>query len=179
MTPSRESNDVVDADALDVASIVIHDHGRPAVFRVGAARNDARCDPGPHIVSEAPARTRHTLRATPLGFVASTNDATFDWASTYALYQAASARRGTALAALVGAVIRNAGGHLRVAWHRRQQRRNTRAIFNALSELDDRTLHDLGFHRCEILSVAAEAAGQAEPTRVRTALTPRTRSWKR
>ena len=176
MKPSRESNPVIEADAIDVASIAIHDRGRPAIFRVGAARNDPRCDVGPHVVAEAPARTRHTLRATPQGYVASTNDATFVGAATYALFQAASARRGAALAALVSAVIRNAGGYLRVAWQRREQRRETRAIFRALSELDDRTLHDLGFHRCEILSVATEAAGQAERTRVRAASMPRARS---
>ena len=52
-------------------------------------------------------------------------------------------------------------------------RRETRAVFRVLHGLDDRTLRDLGFHRCEIWSVAAEATGEAESTRMRTILRPR------
>ncbi|HEY2817216.1 MAG TPA: DUF1127 domain-containing protein [Casimicrobiaceae bacterium] len=46
----------------------------------------------------------------------------------------------------------------------RQHRRalETRA---ALAQLDDRVLHDLGFDRSEIASIAAEANGEAEYTR--------------
>lgn len=58
-------------------------------------------------------------------------------------------------------------------WQRYQRRRAMHAIYGALRELDDRTLHDLGFHRSEILSVAAEATGEAEWTRVRVPLRPR------
>lgn len=173
MRQSIEFNDVIERNAVDVGSIVIRDSGRPAVFRVSAARNDPCCDHGLHTAAEATPRMQHTLCETPDGYVATTNDATFDWATRYALYQAARARRAAALDALVRAVIRNAGGFLRRAWERHRQHRNTRAIFSALSELDDRTLHDLGFHRSEILSVAAEATGEAERTRVRAPVTPR------
>jgi uncharacterized protein YjiS (DUF1127 family) len=58
-------------------------------------------------------------------------------------------------------------------WERHRRRRETQAIRGALSDLDDRTLRDLGFHRCEIGSVAAEATGEAEWTRVRAPLRPR------
>ena len=58
--------------------------------------------------------------------------------------------------------------------HRRTRiQRETRAIFRVLHGLDDRTLRDLGFHRCEIWSVAAESTGEAESTRMRTILHPR------
>jgi uncharacterized protein YjiS (DUF1127 family) len=56
---------------------------------------------------------------------------------------------------------------------RYQRRREARAIRGALSDLDDHTLRDLGFHRSEIGSVAAEATGLAERTRMRTLLRPR------
>jgi uncharacterized protein YjiS (DUF1127 family) len=45
------------------------------------------------------------------------------------------------------------------------RRRETLATRDALGALDDRVLHDLGFARSEIDSVAAEATGLAERTR--------------
>jgi len=45
------------------------------------------------------------------------------------------------------------------------QHRRAMATRAALAQLDDRVLHDLGFDRSEIASVAAEAAGDAEYTR--------------
>jgi len=53
------------------------------------------------------------------------------------------------------------------AWHRRRQRQ---ATAQTLHSLDDRTLRDLGFHRSEIGSVAAEIGGQAKTTYVRAQL---------
>jgi uncharacterized protein YjiS (DUF1127 family) len=50
--------------------------------------------------------------------------------------------------------------------HRR--RADARGLRDALQGLDDRTLRDLGFHRDEISSIAAEATGVAAPSRVRT-----------
>lgn len=173
MRQSIQFNEPAEPGARDVGSIVIRDRGRPAVFRVSAARNDARCDGASNGAFETMPRARHTLSRTPHGYVATTQAATFDWATSYARYQEARARRAAALDVLVREVIRSAGGFLRRAWARHRRRRDTRAIFHALSGLDDRTLRDLGFHRCEILSVAAETTGEAEPTRVRTALSPR------
>ena len=71
------------------------------------------------------------------------------------------------------AVLRRASAWLSQAFERHRRRRHARAIFRALHELDDRTLRDLGFHRSEIWSVAAEATGAAEWTRVRKPLRPR------
>lgn len=50
-------------------------------------------------------------------------------------------------------------------WNRWRKARET---FHALSELDARTLRDLGLDRSEILSAVAEIAGDADPTRARS-----------
>jgi len=41
-------------------------------------------------------------------------------------------------------------------WRAREQARRTA---RALADLDDRTLHDLGIHRCEVGAVSAEVHG--------------------
>jgi hypothetical protein len=51
-----------------------------------------------------------------------------------------------------------------------RRRRQARANYLALFELDVWTLRDLGFHRSELLSVVSELSGAAEATRTRIAL---------
>jgi hypothetical protein len=60
---------------------------------------------------------------------------------------------------------------------RHKQRREARAIYDALRQLDDRTLHDLGFDRSEMTSVAAEVTGEADCARVRALLTSHSLPW--
>lgn len=55
-------------------------------------------------------------------------------------------------------------------WSHQQQ---ARATYRALRGLDARTLRDIGFHRSEIRSVAAEISGAAEVTRIHTVTTSR------
>jgi len=71
---------------------------------------------------------------------------------------------------IVIAAINAVGTFARQVHARHQQRQHAGAIYDALRELDDRTLHDLGFDRSEITSVAAEVSGRAEPARIRALL---------
>ncbi len=68
---------------------------------------------------------------------------------------------------IIVAAIQAAGAIVRRALARYRQYRQERDTYDALRQLDDRTLRDLGLHRSEISSVAAEFMGEAEYTRVR------------
>jgi uncharacterized protein YjiS (DUF1127 family) len=74
--------------------------------------------------------------------------------------------RSFPLQAFFVAAIRAARAFARRAYARHQQHRQMKSIGDLLRGLDDHTLRDLGFHRSEISSVAAEMAGAAECTRV-------------
>jgi uncharacterized protein YjiS (DUF1127 family) len=89
---------------------------------------------------------------------------------TSASYHAARAHRSFTLGGIIVTVIQVAGAFARRALAHHRQRRQAVAIYDALRQLDDHTLRDLGFDRSEIRSVAAEVTGEAECTRVRTRL---------
>lgn len=80
---------------------------------------------------------------------------------------AASARRALVLAEMIAASIQAIGSIARRAYARYRQRREQRATYVALSQLDDWTLRDIGFDRSELRSIAAEMTGAAEQTRLR------------
>jgi uncharacterized protein YjiS (DUF1127 family) len=82
------------------------------------------------------------------------------------MYRSARIRRAATQAALIRRGCGIVAEAARRAWKRYLQRRETHAAYDALDALDDRTLRDLGLHRSEILSVAAELAGEAERTRM-------------
>ena len=71
---------------------------------------------------------------------------------------------------VAAAWLRDAGRLARRAWATQRERQHAARTRRALRDLDDRALRDLGFARDEIDSVAAEAAGQTECTRIRVAL---------
>jgi uncharacterized protein YjiS (DUF1127 family) len=88
--------------------------------------------------------------------------------SSVELHRAARAFRSALQARLLASMLRALGATLRRAYSDWQRRNHARAVQAALSKLDPWTLHDLGFERSEISSVAAELSGSAELTRMRT-----------
>jgi uncharacterized protein YjiS (DUF1127 family) len=87
--------------------------------------------------------------------------------------RAVHAHRFGRLAQSVEATLLAIGTAARRMYAKWKQRQQARATYVALSELDARTLRDLGFDRSEIRSVAAEVAGDADSTRARLVLTQR------
>jgi uncharacterized protein YjiS (DUF1127 family) len=87
-----------------------------------------------------------------------------------ALHQLDDRDRSFTLGEIIVAAIQAAGAIARRAYARHRQRRQAMAGYDALRQLNDHTLRDLGFHRSETRSVA-EVTREAARTRVRALLT--------
>jgi uncharacterized protein YjiS (DUF1127 family) len=150
---------------------------RSAHLRGSLSGNDDICgdaaDPRDHIV---PPELRSRVAAAN-GDIAATEAPASEWLASHELYQAARTRRGDVLRTLVLAAVQSLREFARNALPRYRRRRQMRAIYDTLQGLDDFTLRDLGFHRSEIMSVAAEAVEEAERTRVRVLRMPRAPRW--
>jgi uncharacterized protein YjiS (DUF1127 family) len=148
-----------------------------ADFRDSLPGNDDICgdaaDPRDHIV---PPELRYRVAAAN-GDIAATDAPASGWLSAHELYRDAHARRGVVMRALALAAVQSVREFARDALARYRRRRQMRAIYDTLQGLDNRTLRDLGFHRSEIMSVAAEVVEEAERTRVRVLRMPRAPRW--
>jgi uncharacterized protein YjiS (DUF1127 family) len=135
---------------------------RPFGTAAGArAVNDAPYDTRA-IVVDMGAWTRHATGANGFGDADEVS-----LAATYDVYHRARESRAEFVAGLVARFARRTTEALRGLAKRISRRRQAADTRAALDELDDRTLRDLGFHRTEIGSIAAEASGDAERTRAR------------
>ena len=91
-------------------------------------------------------------------------------ALTDVLSQEARTRRAVVVADMIAHAYRVVRRLASRAIERNRQRREAKATYDTLNRLDDRTLRDLGFDRLEISSVAAEASGRVEVTRIHALL---------
>jgi uncharacterized protein YjiS (DUF1127 family) len=168
-TPVRKSTDSANLAALEEVapcSVGTCSDSPTIIVRHGSAGNDPA-------ISEDDAEpwAQHALAADGFGDPAITDTTFSAWPTSYELYHIARAHRSFTLGEIIVAAFQAIGATARRAYARHRQRRQARAIYDALRQLDDRTLHDIGFDRSEIRSVAAEVAGEAESTRVRALLT--------
>ena len=88
--------------------------------------------------------------------------------SSHERHQAARRLRARLLGRVIVRAARGIVTGLRVVAERYRAHREARRAYEALRELDDRALRDLGLDRSEIGSVSSEAAGLAERTRMLT-----------
>jgi len=137
------------------------------ILRREPAGNDAICEDPVSSRDHAEQWDRRAFGPHAFGDVATTDTASSARPISYGLHQAAFAYRSFTLGEIIVAAIQAVGAIARRAYARHRQRRRAKASYDALCELDDRALRDLGFHRSEIRSVAAEVTGEAEYTRVR------------
>ena len=116
---------------------------------------------------ETQAQALRTFAGNGFGDAAIGRTEPHDLLDSVELYHLARAHRSYQLREIVKATLQAVGDLVRrtvARWKRQQQ---ARATYLALRALDAHMLRDLGFHRSEILSVAAEVAGNAATTRVR------------
>lgn len=168
-TYMRTSTTVGSLAAPEQGTLVGVTHSDTPVFILlrGAAGNDvASGDPPTLRDDEIKLSAQGTTDG--VGGTATIDTAASAQLPKYELHRAARAHRSLMLGEIVIAAIRAAVAITRRAYARHGKRREAWAVQDALRELDDRTLRDLGFDRSEIKSLAAEITGEVEHTRVLT-----------
>lgn len=150
-------------DAPEADTATRRDLARFVVLWDDDAGNDATCEDPPSLAHAIDAWARHASAANGCG-----GAGVVERPSSHALHEAARVHRPASLGGAIGSVTRRIAAYVSHARSRWQQRERAQEIRTLLRDLDDRTLRDLGFHRSEIESVAAEATGAAEATRMRT-----------
>jgi uncharacterized protein YjiS (DUF1127 family) len=170
MHKSTELNSPAALEELAPSALITYSDTPLIILRRGPAGNDAVGEDPAISADEVERWAQHARAANGLGDVATLDTPATARQTSYEAHQAASAHRSFTLGEIIVVVLQAAGAIARRAYARHKQRRQARAIYDALRQLDDRTLHDLGFERREITSVAAEFTGEAEPDRVRALL---------
>ena len=133
------------------------------------ASNDAAHVDLPSSREPVEAWARHAVAAN--GFGATPEVVALTKPGAWDVHEAARAQRAYALGEIMVALMAHVADVARAVAARWAQRRRARAIHAAFSELDDHMLRDLGLHRSEIGSLAAEVTGDAERTRKLALLT--------
>jgi uncharacterized protein YjiS (DUF1127 family) len=129
------------------------------------AANDSAWE-NPASMRDADTWARHAAAANGFGDAPIPDTAPFPTPASYDHYRAARAVRSRVLGDMVAGGIQAVRAFARRSRARLRQRMATAATYDRLRELDDRTLRDLGIERGELRSIAAEAAADADRTRV-------------
>lgn len=146
-----------------------HDNAAPATFVTHWTR-------ALHDDLFRPAPTSELHRSPVEGDADKPASAFFKDSAGYPMSRDARTDRSFTLGAIILVVLEALLASAGRAYARYRQWRRAMAVYDALHELDDRTLGDLGLHRSEIGSVAAESTREAERTRLDVRLACR-RRW--
>jgi uncharacterized protein YjiS (DUF1127 family) len=177
MHKSTELNSLAALEELAPRALITYGDTPLVTLRREPAGNDATCENPAISTDEVERRAQCARAANGLGDVATIDKAISARQTSHTPDQAATALRSFTLGEIIVVVLQAAGAIARRAHARHKQRREARAIYDALRQLDDRTLHDLGFDRSEMTSVAAEVTGEADCARVRALLTSHSFPW--
>jgi uncharacterized protein YjiS (DUF1127 family) len=175
MSKSIELDSMAAAEEVAPHVVIASSDASLVILRRTAPGNDAAYE-DPTISAEVWAR--HALAANGFGDGAGVGDGAITDApsarpTSYELYHAARADCSFTLGEIIVALMQALAAFARQALARHRQRQRARSTYDALRQLDDHTLRDLGFERSEIRSVVAEMIGEMECTRVRTLRSPR------
>jgi uncharacterized protein YjiS (DUF1127 family) len=165
MLTSTKVNSVAPPEEIALGGVT-HSDTPVVILLRGSAGNDATSgDPATSQDQGEPGAQQVT---SGIGDIATAHKASSARMIGYELHPGAGALRSLVLGDNIIAAIRAAVVMVRRGYARYRKRREAWAVYDALRELDDRTLRDLGFDRSEIRSVVAEVTGKAEHTRVLT-----------
>ena len=166
-----ELDGLIALDDLEPHGVRAHDNA-PLVSRNTQPRDNATREHLAIDADEIEAWARQARGANGLGDVETETAAPAASArpTSYELYLAARINRAFTLAEIIAEMVWAVGAFARRAYAGYRQRREASALSDALRQLDDRMLRDLGFDRSELRSVAAEVTGEAETTRLRVLL---------
>jgi len=165
-------------DDLEPHGVRAYDNAPPDRSRTGHSGAHAPRERPPIDLDEIEAWARQARGVNGLG---GDNDAgapaAFSRPDSYELRRTARIERAFTLAEIIAETVWAVGAFARRAYARYRQRREANAFYEALRELDDHVLRDLGIDRSELRSVVAEATGEAEHTRLRVVLAPSDPQW--
>ena len=167
MGKSTDSENLAALEEVAPCSVGMCSDTPTIIVRHGSAGNYATCEDPAVSRDHAEQWGRRAFSPHAFGDVATTDTASSARPTSYEMYHAARVHRSLILGRIIPAAIQAVRAIARRALARHRQRRQATLIHDALHQLDDHALRDLGFDRSEIRSVAAEVTGVAERTRLR------------
>ena len=159
------------SQSTEMTSATLLEPARPRVITGNAPtfrqrRPAAGNDPAPAKPAAGASEHGPRVAESPSAAVPAADAVSTEWPTSYELYLAARTHRAFVLGEIAAAIFDALASAARRLLAGYRQQRKAAAAREALHQLDDRTLHDIGLDRSEIASITAEVMGQAERSRL-------------